>query len=306
MSTTPDPSTGADLSRGQRLAIVGFGVNVLLAAGKLIAGVLGNSTALIADAVESMMDIAGSVVIWGGLYFAAKPADEDHPYGHGKAEAVAAMIVALMVFAAGLAVGVKAMLAMLYPGPPPAVYTLAVLVAVVALKEWLFRVVRKAGNELDSGAVLTDAWHHRSDAITSLAAFIGISVAIWGGASLYWADAAAALAAAAIILFNAGVLFRTPMQELMDAEQTHIVERARALAEGVTGVADVEKTVARKSGRRYWVDMHVRVDPVMSVREAHTLSHRVKDAVRGAMPRVADVLVHIEPASGAGVKPAAG
>lgn len=278
--------------------LAGLCVNVLLASGKFGAGVAGHSTALIADGVESMVDIAGSVVILGGLHIASKPADEDHPYGHGKAEALAAMFVALMVFAAGGAVAVKAVLSLLNPGPPPHVYTLIVLVAVVFVKEGLFRLARGAARDLGSGAVLTDAWHHRADAITSLAAFVGISLTIWGGARVSWADSAAALVAAAIILINGVVLCRIPLHELMDAEPTQIVARARALAEAVAGVSDVEKVGARKSGRRYWVDMHVRVDPAMSVRDAHAVSHRVKDAIRAEMPGVADVLVHIEPAGG--------
>jgi cation diffusion facilitator family transporter len=288
---------GVGATHGQRLALAGLAANVALAAAKLLAGILGHSSALIADAVESMVDIVGSVVIWGGLHIAAIPADDRHPYGHGKAEALAAVIVSLMVLAAGSLVAVKAAFALASPGPTPHVYTLIVLVAVILTKEVLFRIVSRAAQDLQSGAVLVDAWHHRSDAITSLAAFLGISIALWGGRDYAWADPLAAMVAAGIILYNGIQLFRTPMHELMDAEPTDIVEKARSLAATVPAVENVEKVTARKSGRRYWVDMHIRVQPAMSVYSAHALAHQVKDAVRGGIPQVADVLVHVEPSA---------
>jgi cation diffusion facilitator family transporter len=291
--------------RGQRLIAVGLAVNVALATVKILAGIAGHSAALIADAAESMVDIAGSVVIWGGLRIASMPADEDHPYGHGKAEALAGLVVAMMVLAAGIAAGVNGVLALVHPGPTPRAYTLMVLVVVVAAKEVMFHVTRRAARKLDSGAVLVDAWHHRSDAITSLAAFAGISLAVWGGGRLYWADPVAALVASAIIVVNAVLLFGTPLHELMDAVPTEVVDTTREVAAAVPGVVHVEKVSGRKSGRRYWVDMHVWVDPQMTVSDAHALSHRVKDAVCAGVAGVADVLVHIEPWAPRGVEPPA-
>jgi cation diffusion facilitator family transporter len=286
----------AAINRGQRLALIGGVGNVGLAMLKLLAGIVGHSYALIADAIESMADILGSAVIWSGLHIAARPADENHPYGHGKAESLAALIVALMVFAAGIGIGVKAVDQIIAPHHAPASWTLAVLVVVVVVKVVMFRTVRRAGRESGSGAVQVDAWHHWTDALTSLAAFVGITVALIGGAGWERADPIAALIASGVIVFNAFRLFRTPIRELMDEEPTDVVSRARGLAAAVVGVVMVEKVGARKSGARYWVDMHVWVDPAMSVVDAHEVSHRVKDAVRGVMPSVADVLVHIEPA----------
>lgn len=295
---SPQPSPPADPAahgRGQRLALVGLGANLALALIKLAAGIIGHSYALIADAVESMVDLAGSAIIFGGLRIAARPADEDHPYGHGKAEAVAALIVAMMVTAAGLGIAIKAVGELAAPQHTvPAAFTLWVLIIVVIVKETLFRLAHRAGRELGSGAMHTDAWHHRSDAITSLAAFIGIALARYGG--YHEADAIAALIASGIIIFNGIALFRTPVHELMDRVPEAAVDEARAVAAAVPGVILIEKTHGRKSGTRYWIDMHVQVDPAMSVREAHTLSHRVKDEIRARMPTVADVLVHIEPA----------
>lgn len=281
--------------RLQRLALAGLLVNLALAAAKFLAGIIGHSYALMADAVESVADIVGSAVIWGGLHIASKPADENHPYGHGKAEALAALIVGLLVLGAGVGIAARAIDELIDPSRPPAAFTLIVLLVVVVAKEVMFRVVRRAGARTGSGAVHADAWHHRSDAITSLAAFIGISASIWLG--LPRADAAAALVASGIIVFNGYRLLVSPVHELMDKVPEEVVTRARQVAGRVEGVVDVEKTAARKSGARYWIDMHVRVDPGMSVRDAHALAHRVKDAVRGEMPTVADVLVHVEPAA---------
>jgi cation diffusion facilitator family transporter len=293
-----DPSTPAhptETRRGQRLALVGLAVNFALAATKLMAGLIGNSYALVADAIESMTDIVGSVVIWGGLHIGAKPADPEHPYGHGKAEALAAFIVAAMIGAAGLGIAVKAAYEIITPSRQPETFTLAVLIVVIIVKEVMYRIVRRAAHDLGSGAVHVDAWHHRSDAITSAAAFVGITVAVVGGEPYAWADPAAALIASGVIIYNAVILFRRPLAELMDEEPTELVCRVRTIAEGVPGVACVEKLTARKSGMRYWVDMHLQVDPEMSVREAHAISHHVKDIVREQLPTVADVLVHIEP-----------
>lgn len=282
--------------RGQKLALIGGLANVALAMLKLLAGILGHSYALIADAIESMADVLGSAVIWGGLHIAARPADENHPYGHGKAESLAALIVALMVFAAGVGIGVKAVDQMITPHHAPRSWTLAVLVVVFLVKLSLFRIVRRAGTEIGSGAVHVDAWHHWTDALTSAAAFVGITISLVGGPGWERADPIAALVASCVIVANAYLLVRTPVRELMDEEPTDIVARAKELAAAVSGIVLVEKVGARKSGARHWVDMHVWVDPAMSIVEAHELGHRVKDAVRASMPTVADVLVHVEPA----------
>lgn len=292
----PRPSALPPRGGLQRLAILGLFANVFLAGIKLIAGLVGHSYALVADAVESLTDILGSAVIWGGLWIAAKPPDDSHPYGHGKAEALAGLAVSLMVALAGVGIAVKAVHEIVTPHHAPAAFTLIVLVVVVIVKETLFRVVARKAKAEDSGAGKVDAWHHRADAITSLAAFVGITVALVGGKGYEPADDWAALVAAGIIVLNAFMMGRGPLAELMDADQTPITGRVREVAEKVAGVHDVEKIKARKFGTEYWVDMHVRVNPDMNVRDAHAVSHAVKDAVRAEIPRARDVLIHIEPA----------
>lgn len=278
-----------------RVTLVGLGVNVLLATIKLIAGIFGHSYALVADAVESFSDILGSFVIWGGLKMSSKPPDEDHPYGHGKAEALAALAVAGLLAVAAIGIASKSIHEIITPHHAPAAWTLIVLVVVVVAKEVMFRVARRVAREEKSDAVQTDAWHHRADAITSLAAFIGIGISVWKGPGWEPADDWAALLAAALILWNAASLARQPLAELLDQKPEAIPERAAAIARTVDGVRDVEQSHARKAGPRFWVDMHVEVDPEMSVADAHVISGKVKAAIKAQMPEVAGVLIHIEP-----------
>lgn len=280
-------------AKGQRLVVIGAFANIGLALVKLVAGVVGNSYALVADAIESLTDILGSVVIWGGLHISSRPASDKHPYGYGKAESLAALLVALLVFAAGIGIAVESVREIITPHHLPKPFTLVVLVLVVAVKEALFRVVRRAAKETQSGAIETDAWHHRADAITSLAAFAGISIAL----VLRYppADDFAALVGAGVILYNASRLMIVPVRELLDFQSETVVGRARAAASLVPGVRYVQKVMARKSGTRHWVDMHIWVDPELSVRHAHDIAHAVKDAVRAVVPGVSEVLIHVEP-----------
>jgi cation diffusion facilitator family transporter len=279
-----------------RATFTGLAVNTVLAGSKLTAGILGHSHALVADAVESLADIFSSIIVWRGLVVAAEPADEDHPYGHGKAEPLAAAIVSLMLlFAAGW-IATTAIAQVRYPHLAPAPFTLVVLFVVIAIKETLFRFVLRTSQSLDSSAVRADAWHHRSDAITSLAAAIGISVSLIGGPGYEKADDVAAVAAALVIAWNGWQLLRPALNELMDrSPNREVIDRVRRVAEAVPGVDAVEKCMARQMGHQYYVDMHVEVDPQMTVKRSHEIAHEVKDKVRSQIPRVRDVLVHIEP-----------
>src|SRR5215212_11778864 len=194
--------SASNLQTGARVALLGMAINVVLAAVKIFAGVVGNAYVLIADGIESALDIAGSAVIWGGLKVAARPPDKTHPYGHGKAEPIAAIVVAILVLGAALGLAVQSVREIFLPHHGPAPYTLAVVIGVVVIKELLYRYVNRVGRNVESTAIQTDAWHHRSDAITSIAAFIGISVALIGGEAWNSADDWAALFACAIIAAN--------------------------------------------------------------------------------------------------------
>lgn len=285
-----------DLRRGMRAARAGILVNAVLALVKGAAGVLGNSFALIADAVESLGDILGSVVVWSGLRVSAIDADQDHPYGHGKAESIAAALVGLFLLAAAAWIGVRAVKWIITPHPVPAAWTLAVLALVIVVKETLFRRVLRLADDLGSQVVAADAWHHRSDVISSLAAMVGVAIAVIGGQAWYWADEAAAIVAGGFIARNGWRIVLPALHDLMDgAPEGNLEAQVRAAAEAVPGVCATEKLMARRVGTRVWVDLHVHADPSMPLRESHILSGMVKSAIRRAVPAVENVLVHMEP-----------
>ncbi len=293
------------LHRSLRAALLGLAANVVLTTAKFTAGILGHSHALVADAVESLADIFSSLLVWRGVVVAAEPADEDHPYGHGKAEPLAAAGVSTMLLVAAGWIAIESARAMFKPHESPAAFTLLVLLSVIGIKEGLFRFVARESSAVQSSAIRTDAWHHRSDAITSLAAAIGISVALFGGPRFASADDVAAIVAAGIIGWNGWRLLRPALSELMDrAPSREIVERVRHVAERSPEVVRVEKCRVRKMGHQLYVDIHIEVDPKMTVERAHEVAHAVKDRVCAQLPRVRDVLVHIEPARGGEARPA--
>src|SRR5216117_3619706 len=282
---------------GARIALFGLAINMMLASVKMLAGFFGNAYVLIADGIESAMDVGGSFVIWGGLKVASRPPDATHPYGHGKAEPIAAVIVAVGVLAAAVGLAIQSVREIFLPHHGPAPYTLGILIVVIVVKEFLFRYVNRVGRDVESTAVQTDAWHHRSDALTSAAAFIGISVALIGGKRWQSADDWAALFACAVIAANGVRLLRPAFYEIMDtAPRAKFVRSICQAARSVPGVVEVEKCRARKMGLDFYVDLHVGVDGKMSVHEGHEIAHRVKSAIQQSDSRVADVLVHIEPA----------
>ena len=284
------------LQQGLRATFIGLSVNAILAVTKLVAGLLGHSHALVADSVESLADILSSIVVWRGLVVAEAPADADHPYGHGKAEPLAAASVATLLLFAAAGITLQAIREIFEPKQGPAAFTLFVLLGVVAIKEALFRFVLREAKSMESPAVITDAWHHRSDVITSIAAAIGISVSLIGGKGYVSADDIAAVVAAVLIAWNGWRLLRPALDELMDtAPNPAFTQNIIAIAGTVSGAERIEKCVVRKMGYRYFVDMHVEVDPHMTVQDAHNVAHRIKDEVRAKLPQVADVLVHIEP-----------
>jgi cation diffusion facilitator family transporter len=292
----PTKSIGQTLERGMRIAQLGMVINALLAIAKLLAGILGHSYALVADAIESTSDVLASLIVYGGLRLATRSATDEYPFGFARAEQVAAAVVGVMLIGAGIGISIEAVREIRTPHHAPAPFTLVVLVLVIIIKEILFRWVRRQSGELESRAVAADAWHHRSDAITSAAAFVGISIALIKGPGWESADDYAALVASAILLINGVSIIRPAIGDLMDrAPSAELIERVTTIAERVPDVERVEKVMIRKAGVGFFVDMHVQASPTMSLHDAHVLSGKVKSAIRAAEPRVLGALIHMEP-----------
>jgi len=283
---------------GIRASLGGVVVSVVLGAIKVITGILGNSYALIADGVESMLDVISGLVVAGSLKIAAQPPDQRYPFGYGKIEPAAALAIATGLLATAVGIAIQSVREILTPHHAPAAFTLIVLVLVVITKEILYRFLLRTSEAVDSNAMRTDAWHHRSDSLTSLAAFVGISVALIRGPGYEAADDWAALFAAAIIAFNGLSLLRTSWREIMDISPPEtVLNDIRSIAAKVEGVVGIDLLRVRKSGLGLWVDIHVEVPGDLPVREGHAIAHRVKDALLASSHRVMDALVHIGPAS---------
>jgi len=286
--------------RGIRSAQFAILVNTCLAIIKLAAGLVGHSYALVADAVESTADIFSSTIVWGGLRVAARDPDEAYPFGYGKAEPLAAAVVSLMLLGAALGIALESISEISTPHHTPAAWTLAVLVAVVLVKWTLALRVRAVGTDIGSVAIKADASHHLSDAVTSAAAFVGISIALIGGSGWESADDWAALLASGIIALNGVKMLQPALYDLMDRMPgPEVVGPVRQAAESVPGVLATEKLAVRRSGLGYRVTIHVQTHPDMLLRDAHVLGGKVKGAIRTAVPQVQAVLVHMEPFQGA-------
>lgn len=279
--------------RATYFSIIG---NTLLATLKGMAGVVGNSYALIADAIESTADIFSSILVLVGIRYANKPADEDHPYGHGRAEPLFTFIVVGFLITSATIIAYESIQNIGTPHELPEAWTLFVLGGIIVWKEISFQIVLKKSKETNSSALKADAWHHRSDAITSITAAIGISIALVLGKGYESADDWAALFASAFILYNSYHIFRPALGEIMDEHVYEgLVQEIRTISLTVDGVLDTEKCLVRKAGFTYHVDLHAIVNGKLTVREGHDIAHRLKDTLKEQLPQLGHVLVHVEP-----------
>lgn len=270
--------------------------NVSLAIIKGITGYFGNSYALIADAIESTSDVFASILVWFGIKYSSRPADHNHPYGHGRAETLITFLVVAFLVASAIVIAVESIKNMQTPHELPKPYTLVVLGAIIIFKELFYQYVNRKSDETGSSSLKADAWHHRSDAITSLMAFIGISIALYMGKGWESADDWAALLSSGFIIYNAYKIFRPALGEMLDEHlYDEQVQKVRQIAEEIEGVLGTEKCYIRKMGMSYWVDLHLIVDGNLSVYQGHAIAHQVKDALRESYPQIADVFIHVEP-----------
>lgn len=270
--------------------------NTALAIIKWITGYFGNSYALIADAIESTADIFSSFLVLFGLKYSSRPADKNHPYGHGRIEPLITFLVVAFLVTSATIIAHESIQNIRTPHELPKAYTLIVLGAIIIWKEISYRFVIKKSKETKSSSLKADAWHHRSDAITSMAAFIGISIALFLGNGYESADDWAALLASGFIFYNSYLIFRPALGEIMD-EHLHedLLNKIKDLSKNVEGVIDIEKCYVRKIGMKYYADLHLTVDANITVKEGHSIAHNLKDYLKNEMPEIADALIHIEP-----------
>jgi len=283
--------------RGRWAAWLAILTNSALGVAKLVAGVLGHSFALVSDAIHSFSDIATSLGVLVGMRISARPADAEHPYGHSRAEAIIGLYIAMALAGAGVFVAREAISRLGKPQVMPAGYTLIVVAVAVAVKEALYQYKSRLARRIRSRSLMADAWHHRSDALSSIAVFVGIALVRW--TDLAWADEAATLVVAVCILWAGVSLMRSSSDELMDRQaDEHLLATVRAAAAAVEGVARVEKLFVRTAGLEYLIDVHVQVDPHLTVAEAHEIAHAAQEAIQRAVPHTHSVLVHLEPHAG--------
>jgi len=276
--------------------LVGLTSNVALAAVKIIAGIIGNSYALLADGIESTMDIFSSAVVLGGIKISSLPADENHPYGHGRAEPLVTFVVVAFLVTSATIIANDSIKNITTPHDLPKSYTLYILGAIILWKEASFQFVIKKSKQSNSSSLKADAWHHRSDAITSITAFIGISIALIMGNGYESADDWAALFGSGFILYNCYVIFRPALGEIMDENlYDELVDKIRKISLTVDGVVGTEKCFIRKTGMIYHVDLHATVNANLSVKVGHDIAHRLKDILRQEIPELGNVLIHVEP-----------
>lgn len=270
--------------------------NTCLAIIKGLAGFFGNSYALIADAIESTADICSSFLVLFGIKYSNKPADENHPYGHGRAEPLVTFLVVGFLMTTATIIAYESISNIQTPHQLPKKWTLIILGVIILWKEYSFRLVMKRSKEANSSSLRADAWHHRSDAITSVAAFVGISIALFLGKGYEAADDWAALFASGFIMYNSYKIFRPALGEIMDEHlYDDLIEDIRRVSYEVKGVIETEKCFIRKAGMKYHVDLHAVVDAKISVKEGHDIAHLLKDTLRSEIPELGHVLIHIEP-----------
>lgn len=270
--------------------------NVGMVVIKGLTGYFGNSHALIADAIESATDVVSSLLVLFGIKYANKPADKNHPYGHGRAEPLVTFLVVGFLIASAVFIAYESVKNIQTQHDLPKPYTLIVLGVIIIWKEILYRSVIKKGIQINSSSLKADAWHHRSDAISSIAAFIGISISLILGKGYESADDWAALFASGFILYNSYLIFRPALGEIMDEHfYDDLITEIRQVSHHVDGIINTEKCFIRKVGMKYHVDLHAVVDAHLSVKEGHQLAHKLKDTLHQKISQLGQILIHIEP-----------
>ena len=281
---------------GQKVALAGIAISSGLAAVKIITGLMAGSTSVVADGLESTGDVLASGLVFLGLTVAAKPADSDHPYGHGRAETLTGLLVGFMLIAAGIAISVHALLQVGESHAPPAAYAIWPLIASIAIKGFLSATKYRVGKAIGSAALAADAWNDAVDILSGIAALAAVGLTLSDPQRFLAADVYGGFAVGLIIIFTGLRVARDTGLQLMDTmPDQRMMQTIRDVAQRVSGVEGVEKCFARKTGLQYHVDLHLEVDPNITVRSSHDIAESVRQRIRHDVDWVADVLVHVEP-----------
>lgn len=285
------------MTTGQRVAALGMAVSGMLAAIKITVGLAGNSTAVVADGLESASDVAASGFVYLGLALAAKPADDNHPYGHGRVETLTGLLIGMVLAVGGALISHGALARLGQPRQPIASYVVWPLLISLAAKTGLASVKFHFGRKLKSAALTADAWNDAMDTVSAVAALVAVGLSLYDPARFLNADRYGGFLVGLIVILAGVRVSRDTALQLMDTmPEEAVIRQIRDEARTVPGVRGVEKCYARKTGMRYHVDLHLEVDPDMTVRQSHALAHDVRLHILDKLDWVADVLVHVEPA----------
>ncbi len=292
----------AELTAVRRVTLGGMAVNVALSALKAASGWLAGSQALLADAVHSASDLVTDFAVLLGVRYWTAPADEEHPYGHGKIQAVVASAIGLALVGVAIGIGRTAALQLLAAADgatpsAPAAFAFWIAVVSIVAKEAIYRWTRAVARRFRSSALEANAWHHRSDAISSIPVALALAVSFFAP-SLAWVDALGALVVAVFILKAAWDVVKPAVEELTDAEMPGKSAEVARIAVGVKGVSGCHRVRTRRYGGVFQADLHVQVARTLSVVEGHAIGHAVRDAIRAAGIGVVDAVVHVEPVQG--------
>jgi cation diffusion facilitator family transporter len=281
---------------GQKVALGGMVVSCVLAVVKIITGLMAGSISVVADGFESVGDVFASGLVFLGLTVAARPADSNHPYGHGRAETLTGLLVGLLMMAAGCGISFHALLLVNVPHQPPAAYAVWPLIASIGIKSVLGGVKYRLGKKIGSAALAADAWNDAVDIVSGIAALGAVSLTLYDPQRFLAADHYGGFAVGLIVIFTGLRIARDTGLQLMDTmPDEQMMRTIREVAQQVSGVEGVEKCFARKTGLQYHVDLHLEVDPEITVRSSHDIAEQVRNRIRHDLNWVADVLVHVEP-----------
>ena len=302
------PAPGAaGVQAGRRVAIVSIAANAVLAAASLIVGRIGGSVATHAAGVEFAADVGASLAVLAGFWYASRPADREHPYGHGRGETLTGLLIGIALFVVGGGIAAHAITDIDGIHRPPAPYTVWPLALALAVKTALMISKMRVSRRTGSRALLADAWNDSVDVLSAIAAIVALGLTLYDPVAFRVADHVGGMAVGVfVIVAGLGVVRATSLDLLDTMPPEALLDRVRAAARAVDGVRGVEKLLGRKTGLQYHVDLHLEVDGWISVDAGHEIAKRVRERIRQDVAEISDVLVHVEPIGLASRRPAPG